>query len=232
MLVNVCTGKGANRCICCVQGEITDVKINADATRMASSSVDGTIRIWSLEKMELGYPLAVLTPRPDRVSEAGSIGISAQNAAAPLGIPPSHAEAANAVISPNSTQNIPGGVDLNSVTDQANSNDLMINFLDWNPLVPNALASVSSDGICRIWDTETGADPIELRPASSFGRPPFVPPRPARAPSIRANGSASLDRAAPETPIHPGPATGAAPGAPSPGVSIHCPKLILISMFP
>jgi WD40 repeat protein len=40
----------------------------------------------------------------------------------------------------------------------------MINYLDWHPILPNALASVSADGSCRVWDATTGVDPIVLRP--------------------------------------------------------------------
>lgn len=51
----------------------------------------------------------------------------------------------------------------------------MVNYLDWHPILPNALASVSADGSCRIWDTTTGADPIVLRPRDE---PPQHSPTP------------------------------------------------------
>lgn len=51
----------------------------------------------------------------------------------------------------------------------------MINYLDWHPILPNALASVSADGSCRIWDATTGTDPIVLRPRDEA---PLLPPAP------------------------------------------------------
>ena len=92
-------------CYCCLQGEITDVKVSCDSKMAASSSTDTVIRVWSLQAETLGHPVAVL------------MGCNE-----------------------------------------------MINYLDWHPILPNALASVSADGSCRIWDATSGADPIVLRP--------------------------------------------------------------------
>lgn len=95
----------------------------------------------------------------------------------------------------------------NAAVDVAAANQFVINFLDWNPVVPNALAAVSSDGVCRVWDTDSGVDPVELRPANAFGRPPFIPP------SDRVHlASNSID----QTPTG-GPSTVLPSGAPSPG---------------
>ncbi|NJR41510.1 MAG: hypothetical protein HC767_01465 [Akkermansiaceae bacterium] len=51
----------------------------------------------------------------------------------------------------------------------------MINYLDWHPILPNALASVSADGSCRIWDATTATDPVVLRPREEQPLPAPAP---------------------------------------------------------
>lgn len=212
-----------------MQAEITDIKINADATKIASSSNDGSIRIWSLEKENLGFPLAVLKARPDRAAGVGTTGASG----------PSPVLGANRSSSLNERRNASGEVaaqaapspvgvtDTNGVHDQNTASQFVINFLDWNPVVPNALAAVSSDGVCRVWDTMFNTDPVELRPANAFGRPPFIP---ARAGRPGTSGSASLDPASTQAPDGAGPSTGIVLDAASPGAHQHTALLLAYAL--
>lgn len=185
--------------------------------KMASSSNDGSIRIWSLDPKDLGFPLSVLKARLDRSSvttasggPGPSPGLAANRSSSASDRRNLSSEAAPAPAS-----NVAGVADANAINEQNGSTQFVINFLDWNPVVPNSLAAVSSDGVCRIWDTATGMDPVELRPANSFGRPPFVP---AHLSSQRgAHASPSIGFVPPDAAEQAGPSTAVPAEAPSPG---------------
>lgn len=204
-----------------MQAEITDIKISSDAKKMASSSNDGSIRVWSLDQKDLGFPLSVLKARPDRASVNPAVGGPGPSPGLAANRSSSASDRRNlsSEAAANPASNVAVVADANAVSEQNGATQFVINFLDWNPVVPNALAAVSSDGICRIWDTVTGMDPVELRPANAFGRPPFIP---ARISSQRgADASPSVGPVPSDVAEQAGPSTAVPADAPSPGPHQH-----------